>query len=213
MIAALFVETNGRYFGRADVDPWNVTRDARLYDGPHSVVAHPPCFLWVNLAAVNWKRYQRERPAWYPNGTDGGCFKSALTAVKKWGGVLEHPAGSWAWQEYGLRKPERIGWEVDAVLDPSGHSYVCEVWQSAYGHKARKRTWLYYAANNPPADLDWTRRPATHQVGWFDRIKPTLSKKEALTTPPAFATALIALATNAAPPGSLTQRVLDATPL
>ena len=56
-IAALFVATDGAYFGLPGVDPWDVRRDARLYDGPHPVVAHPPCQLWVNFAALNFKRY------------------------------------------------------------------------------------------------------------------------------------------------------------
>ena len=43
MIAALFVETGGAYFGLPNVDPWDEARDARLYDGPWPVVAHPPC--------------------------------------------------------------------------------------------------------------------------------------------------------------------------
>jgi hypothetical protein len=86
-IAALFVEAGGRYFDIPNVDPWDVARDARTYVGPHPVVAHPPCFLWVNLAAVNWKRYQRQLPAWYPGGSDGGCFESALASVRKWGGA------------------------------------------------------------------------------------------------------------------------------
>lgn len=41
MIAALFVETGGAYFGLPDVDPWDEPRDARKYAGPHPVVAHP----------------------------------------------------------------------------------------------------------------------------------------------------------------------------
>ena len=52
MIAALFVETNGCYFGLPGVDPWDINRDARAYPGPHPVVAHPPCQLWVNFAAL-----------------------------------------------------------------------------------------------------------------------------------------------------------------
>lgn len=32
------------------------------------------------------------------------------------------------------------------------------------------------------------------QVGWFDRIKPTLSKREASATPPAFRDALLRIA-------------------
>ena len=38
-VAALFVATDGCYFGLPDVDPWDVRRDARLYAGPHPVVA------------------------------------------------------------------------------------------------------------------------------------------------------------------------------
>ena len=35
MIAALYVETGGVYYGLPDVDPWDEERDARLYDdGP-----------------------------------------------------------------------------------------------------------------------------------------------------------------------------------
>jgi hypothetical protein len=105
VIAALFVATGGTYYGLDDVDPWDIQRDARLYAGPHPVVAHPPCQLWVNLAAVNWKRYQRELPAWYAGGDDGGCFASALASVRTWGGVLEHPAGSHAFARHGLPQP------------------------------------------------------------------------------------------------------------
>ena len=42
-IAALYVETDGCYFGLDGVDPWDAERDAREYAGPHPVVAHPPC--------------------------------------------------------------------------------------------------------------------------------------------------------------------------
>lgn len=45
-IAALFVETDGAYFGLPEVDPWDITRDGRKYDGPWPVVAHPPCQRW-----------------------------------------------------------------------------------------------------------------------------------------------------------------------
>ena len=46
MIAALYVARAGTYFNLLDVDPWDEIRDARLYDGPHPVVAHPPCQRW-----------------------------------------------------------------------------------------------------------------------------------------------------------------------
>lgn len=191
MIAALFVETNGCYFGLPGVDPWDIERDARKYTGPHPVVAHPPCQLWVNFAALNYKRWggEHNRP-----GNDGGCFQHALWCVRKFGGVLEHPAFSNAWSEFGLTKPTGTGWTRSPM--PGWCEWTCEVWQSAYGHPARKRTWLLYASrwDNPPPDLDWSRSPGTHQVGWFDRIKPTLGKKAANATPIAFRDALLDLA-------------------
>lgn len=184
MVAALYVATGGVYFGLPDVDPWDKRRDARLYAGPHPVVAHPPCQLWVNFAALNFKRYggEHNRP-----GNDGGCFAAALAAVHTWGGVLEHPAFSRAWAAHGLRRPSPGTW----TFDPPG--WVAEVWQSSYGHPARKRTWLFYCGSNP-RELNWERKPGTHQVGWFDRIKPTLNKRDAMCTPPAFRDALLALA-------------------
>lgn len=114
-VAALFVDRRGPYWNRDDIDAWDVERDARKYDGPWPVVAHPPCFLWVNLAAVNWKRYQREKPAWYDGGSDGGCFRSALDSVRRFGGVVEHPAMSWAWKHYGLTAPTQAGWNRHAA--------------------------------------------------------------------------------------------------
>ena len=42
MIAALYVETDGCYYGLPGVDPWDEARDARTYAGPHPVVAQLP---------------------------------------------------------------------------------------------------------------------------------------------------------------------------
>lgn len=194
-VAALFVDPHGPYFGLSDVDPWDESRDARNYRGPLPVVAHPPCQLWINYAALNFKRWggEHNRP-----GNDGGRFASALKYVRIYGGILEHPAFSKAFAAYGVQRPKKgvIGWQL--IGDGPGwrKHWVCEVWQSAYEHKAQKRTWLYYVGSNPPAELDWSRKPGTHQCGWFDRIKPTLGKREASLTPPLFAEALINLAKN-----------------
>ena len=186
MIAALYVQKGGAYFGLPDVDPWDERRDARLYAGPHRVVAHPPCQLWVNFAALNFKRYggEHNRP-----GNDGGCFAAALASVRRWGGVIEHPASTKAWAAHGLTAPTGIGWTQTAP-----DAWVCEVWQSAYGHAARKRTWLLYVGDQAPPALDWRREAGAHQVGWFDRAKPTLGKAAASATPPAFRDVLLTLA-------------------
>lgn len=197
-VQALYVDARGIYprlLGAANC--WPEERDARTYFGLEPVVAHPPCWLWVNMAAVNYARALKEPrrkkilPAWYPGGDDGRCFRLALAAVNRCGGVLEHPAGSWAWPTYGLQKPVESGWQRD--YNHAG-AWVCEVWQIAYGHKCRKRTWLYYVGARPPFDLDWRRWSGSHQIGWFDRKKPTVTKKEANASPMRFAETLIQLA-------------------
>lgn len=199
MIAALYIDPAGAYANLSGVELWDEERDARLYDGPWPVVAHPPCHLWVNFAALNFKRYggEHNRP-----GNDGGCFAAALAAVRKWGGVLEHPADSRAWATHGLPSPpDAGGW-----LRTFDGGWVCEVWQSAYGHPARKRTWLYFVGGTPP-DLDWRRVPGSAQVGWQfvgpncrgerARKKP-LGKREASATPISFRDALLSIARSIA---------------
>jgi hypothetical protein len=86
VISALYVQTDGAYYGLKGVDPWDEVRDARLYAGPHPVVAHPPCSTWCMLASVNEARWGKMI------GDDGGTFAAALAAVRQYGGVLEHPA-------------------------------------------------------------------------------------------------------------------------
>lgn len=197
-VATLFVDSAGVYPTLVGVERcWDVERDARTYAGDYPVVAHPPCHLWTNMAAVAWKRYGRQRPAWYPGGDDGGCFTAALRAVRAYGGVLEHPAGSHAWRAHKLcpiEASDGAGWIFWHGMPRMLQHYVCEVWQSAYGHPARKRTWLLYCGKRPPFELRWGRKAGTHQVGWFDRNKPTLSKRAASATPVAFARELIKLA-------------------
>lgn len=190
VVAALYVQSDGCYSGLPMVDPWPEKRDARNYGGPHPVVAHPPCQRWGKLARVNYARWggEHNKP-----GNDGGTFKAALAAVRMFGGVLEHPAQTYAWDAHRLDKPTGIGWYRTST------GWVCEVWQSAYGHRANKATWLYYVGERPPLELRWDRPKGTHQVGFQDRRgksanKPTLSKTEANATPLAFRDELIRLA-------------------
>jgi len=138
MIAALYVETGGPYFDGPGVDPWDEGRDARLYDGPHAVVAHPPCQRWGRF----WHGSTR-KPHQYRKGSDAGCFAAALTAERNFGGVLEHPKDSLAWEWFGLMAPPASGAWVRA--DNFG-GWTCCVDQGHYGHASNKRTWLYAVA-------------------------------------------------------------------
>ncbi len=145
-IAALYVETDGAYYGTPGVDPWDEARDARRYSGPHPVVAHPPCQRWGKY----WHGAPN-KPHQFRKGEDGGCFAAALTAVRNYGGVLEHPADSHAWAWFGLATPPKAGGWVRA--DDMG-GWTCHVEQGHYGHLARKATWLYAARTNRP-ELVW----------------------------------------------------------
>lgn len=147
-VAALYVEPQGCYVGVPGVDPWGEARDARIYSGPHPVVAHPPCQRWGRF----WHGSTR-KPHQYQLGDDGGCFKAALDAVKRWGGVLEHPAHSKAFERYNLRKPQTgAGWQWDMLHKV----WVCYVEQGHYGHDSRKPTWLAANVDAPP-ELNWTK--------------------------------------------------------
>lgn len=163
-VAALFVEKSGVYSGIPGVDLWHRERDARLYAGPHPVVAHPPC--------ERWGRYWGGAPGQWPRltlGDDNGCFAAAISAVRRWGGVLEHPEGSHAWRASFLNAPPRGGGWVAADFEGG---WTCCVEQAHYGHRARKATWLYAHGVELPS-LAWGSAP-----GDFVRLDEGFHSKE-----------------------------------
>jgi hypothetical protein len=206
MIAALFVETGGAYYGLPGVDPWDKERDARLYTGPDPVVAHPPC--------ERWGRYWGGGPmlAGTPRqkklGDDAGCFVSALWSSRQFGGVLEHPEASHAFRVYGLGKPPRTGGWVRSADDIG---WICCVEQGHYGHRARKKTWLYCVnfTDTRPEPLLWG--PALGDFvrlddGFHSKVErrrairtgvlQRLSHKQCAATPPAFRDVLLRITEN-----------------
>lgn len=194
-IAALYVQPDGVYCDLPGVEPWALPeKDARLYHGPHPVIAHPPCARWCRLAGLVEARWGHKR------GDDGGCFASALATVRRWGGVLEHPAYSDAWPYYDLNRPPSGGGWVNADFQGG---WTCYVEQFRYGHPAKKATWLYlHGAKALPA-LRWGLLPDGESqalVSWcgnrtsrFDK-RPRLKKAAAAATPIPFRDLLISLA-------------------
>jgi hypothetical protein len=210
MIAALYVETNGVYWDLPGVDPWDRERDARTYAGPWPVVAHPPC--------ARWGRYWFGNPTIghrYRKGDDDGCFAAALAAVRRWGGVLEHPEASHAWRAFGLTRPPKTGgWSM-----PDEHGAVtCCVEQGHYGHRARKATWLYVVG----VPVEMLPAVAWGKAGEKIRIEPgyhsaeerrrkvadvggsgaleLLSHRERAATPPLFRDLLLGIARTTTQP-------------
>lgn len=206
MIAALYVETDGAYFNLPDIDPWDETRDARLYAGPHSVVAHPPCQRWGKMwfgQPLTVKRTGVRKI----KGDDGGCFKAALAAVREFGGVLEHPWASHAWPHFGLTVPARAGGWVKA--DEFG--WTCCVEQGQYGHYARKPTLIYAVGTDRP-ELRWGHTEAKLDPAVVERMGLKRAKRlgevgargggtnstPRIHTPPEFRDLLLAIARTVA---------------
>ena len=204
MIAALYVQTNGCYFGLDGVDPWDEARDARGYAEPWPVVAHPPCARWSAFWFGGPMWIAKGNPA-KRKGDDGGCFAAALASVRVAGGVLEHPASSHAWAHFGLNRPPRSGGWVNADFDGG---WTCCVEQGHYGHRARKATWLYAVGIDLPS-LKWGKsdaHAAWAQEGRSERAMTRIQKegacillshKERAATPPPFRDLLLAMARTA----------------
>jgi len=203
MVAALYVLPDGPYAGREDVDLWPESRDARLYSGPWPGIFHPPC--------ARWGRYWSGGPSAagrYKGGDDAGCFAAALAAVRRWGGVLEHPEASHAWRAFRLPKPPRAGGWVRGLCG----GWCCCVEQGHYGHRVRKPTWLLYYGPEPP-ELIWGPAPQREKMdlGFHSTeerrravaagfVAPArLSNRERTLTPEPFAELLIGLARLARP--------------
>jgi hypothetical protein len=212
-VAVLYCDPKGPYpallgarhsltFPERALDCWDESRDARKYEGPHPVVAHPPCGPWGRLRHMY-------------RGSEHDCAPRAVEQVRKWGGVLEHPAGSKLWEHCGLPTPG----ECDACdllharancRDAFG-GYTIELDQVEWGHVARKRTWLYLvgvpreALEAPP----FPGREPTHRIGSTTlgrtdgtRYRPASNLKSASAqqrrrTPSLFAKELIRLARSA----------------
>jgi len=194
MIAALFVEKEGPY---RELDVWGVERDARTYRGPYPVIAHPPCERWGRYWSGGPSAKLRRKL-----GDDAGCFRSALTSVRQFGGVLEHPEGSHAFRKFGLPIPNFNGCWTE--MDSHGGRSCC-VAQGHYGHRARKMTWLY-GVNINFKELIWgpikkerldegfhsaKERKEKRTLG--QKPRPRLSRKENIWTPEPFRDLLISL--------------------
>lgn len=187
-VAALYIDPRGPY-PALGVDCWDAARDARLYEGPGPVVAHPPCGPWGRLRHLS----RHDDPA---------LAVRAVEQVRLWGGVLEHPAGSLLWEHCRLPLP---GWFPD---EHGGRTI--EVCQVEWGHVLRKRSWLYLVGvGRVPAPPFPGRAPTHWASGGRTKSSRTgspvphgikvASAQQRRRTPIEFARFLISLAATAHP--------------
>lgn len=190
-VAALYIDPRGPYPKMPGVECWDEARDARLYAGPHPVVAHPPCGPWGNLKHMRVPNRERRHD-------DVACADPAVRAVRAWGGVLEQPSGSAMFRAFGMPHPGEL---------PDAHGGVSfAVDQCDWGHVARKATWIYCVGVRPEAIPRMLRREPTHWVsGGRKRSRKgkggvvpegikVCSAQQRRRTPPLFAEFLVSLA-------------------
>lgn len=180
-VAVLFARSDSHYKSLADVEVYDMERDARTYDGPYPIVAHPPCRGW---GAFAWRANARP--------DEKNLARLAVSLVRAFGGVLEHPAASKLWKDQMLPMPTKI--------DHFG-GFTLPIDQHWWGHRASKRTFLYIVGCKPTdvPDIPFVMSEPTHVIGDVGRAskgnkKPEISKAEREHTPPELAKWLVSLA-------------------
>lgn len=185
-VAVLFARQDSIYKAMEGCDVWDIERDARKWPGGAPVVGHPPCRAWGGL-----RHFAKPRP------DEKKLATWCVGMLRKWGGVLEHPAGSTLWPTCNLPEPGlKDGWGGFTIIVP-------QFW---WGHLAEKNTRFYIVGCKPRSlpEIPLVLGEPTHSIGHKnysthrDVIKPG-EKKELLKsarekTPPALARWLVELA-------------------
>ncbi len=124
IIPVLFCRSDSAYKNDTRFDAWDAQRDALKWQGGSPLIAHPPCRAWGQLSHMaNPRKGEKELAPW------------AISQIRKFGGVLEHPKGSKLWKFLKLPEPET------ACDNFGGFSILIDQWD--FGHVARKATKLY----------------------------------------------------------------------
>jgi len=176
-IAVLFAEPNSIYKTLPGCDVYDKERDALSFKGFMSIVAHPPCRAWCRLRQfARPEEGEKELALW------------AADMVRKWGGVLEHPAGSSLWAKARLPRAGKG--------DDEYGGFTLSVDQYWFGHKAQKRTLLYVCGvkRTDVPDICFKMGRPTHGVCSSKTGLLELSKKARMVTPVLFAEWLCGLA-------------------
>lgn len=183
MISALFVRSDSIYKS-LDVDCWDIDRDASAWPGGNSIIAHPPCRAWGQLAHM-----ANPRPG------EKELAIMAVNNIRKWGGVLEHP--------FATRLKKVMNFPNQGWYDEYG-GFVLKVNQHSWGHKCEKKTLLYICGceiNDVP-EIPINNAPVEYIIATSGRRKDgsrlkdkkEVTKKEREETPVEFAKWLIKVA-------------------
>lgn len=182
-VAVLFARSDSFYKTLPGCDVWDADRDAREWPGGAPIVAHPPCRAWGRLSHMAKPR---------PDEKDLARF--AVSQVRRWGGVLEHPSASKLWADQQLPEP--------GSRDAFG-CWTLPVHQHWFGHKAEKSTLLYICGCMPhelpsmPMKLgraEYVIASSLHRNKKATWARPEVPDAEREHTPPELAEWLVAVA-------------------
>lgn len=182
-VAVLFSRADSIYKTLPGCDVYDKERDARTFAGSMAIVAHPPCRMWGRL-----RQFAKGTPE------EKALGPWAVERVRRWGGVLEHPAESTLFDHCGMPRPGEFP-------DARG-GWTLAIEQFHWGHRAEKATWLYIVGCDPSEIPAIPRRPgrATHCIRptkSYPRL-PSVTKAEREHTPPPLAAWLVEVARRCA---------------
>jgi hypothetical protein len=177
-VSILFAAPDSVYKTIPGLDVWDEDRNALNWPGGNPGVFHPPCRLWSK-----WMHYFSTAPQ-----SEKQLALWSIEMVRRYGGVLEHPACSRLWDQGGLPKPGTSDqWGLTIAL-----------YQQWFGHAAQKATWLYICGTDElPAIPFSLGQPKCHYSA-VRKIKhpdmQRLSHRERHGTPLEFAKWLVLVA-------------------
>lgn len=178
MISVLCVRRDSIYYD-FPVDCWDIERDAFGFNGPGPVIAHPPCRLWGRMS-------QRVKADEFTTCREIMLGIRCALAVRKFGGCLEHPAGSALWRACNLPAPG----------ESRGLEFTVKVPQWWFGHRAYKETWVYVSGLRRS---DLPSPPFKLFSGVADREVEQMGRAERERTPAEFAIWLLQICRGIAP--------------
>lgn len=178
-VAALCVAPNSIYHRLPGVDAFDRSRDVRTFAGGVPIVAHPPCRTWST-----YTRHQAK-----PDPGEKWLGMHCADLLRRWGGVLEHPAHSRLFEAAGLPPPG----------ERRGDLFTVAVWQAWWGYPMKKATWLCFSR----VPLEATRPPfKLHDQRADRRRQQLMSKHQRSATCEPLALWLVDVARQSLPAGS-----------
>ncbi len=127
MTSILFCEEKSIY-KTLNCDVYDIKRNALNVSNTTPAIYHPPCRMWSRLKTLsNFYPGEKWLAVW------------SLIRIRKYGGILEHPAGSSLFHKYAPLTP---------VPDSYG-GFIISVNQHWFGHVAQKKTYLYIVGCSP----------------------------------------------------------------